>query len=146
MAKSLAPFETRRIEPLCGQGRFSAFTLIEILVVLAIIGILAALLLPALSKAKAKGRQAACANNLRQLALGYQMYTADHDGRLPENVPEGRAGDSWVAGNMKSAEDSTNQALIRQSKLSPYANHVSTFHCPADTSESRGTPRVAVIR
>ena len=130
------------IERLCSRERCFGLTLIEILVVLAIIGILAALLLPTLSMAKAKGRQAACANNLRQLALGFQMYAADHEGRLPENLPEGRPGDSWVAGNMKVAGDATNQTLIRQGQLFPYANHVATYHCPADFSESRGVPRV----
>src|SRR5690242_9757367 len=77
---------------------FLAFTLIEILVVLAIIAILAALLLPGLSSAKARGKQIGCANNLRQLALGFQMYAADNDGRLPENPPSGEMNSSWVSG------------------------------------------------
>src|SRR5437870_2147676 len=76
----------------------SAFTLVEVLVVLTIIAILAALLLPALSSAKAKGKQIGCANNLKQLALGFQMYAADNDGRLPQNTPLSQGNDSWVAG------------------------------------------------
>src|SRR5262245_54123480 len=64
------------------QSRLGAFTLIELLVVLAIIAILAALLLPALSLAKDSARRVACANDMRQLAVAAILYTGDNDSTL----------------------------------------------------------------
>jgi prepilin-type N-terminal cleavage/methylation domain-containing protein len=69
-----------------------AFTLIELLVVIAIIAILAALLLPALSKAKEKGRQTYCINSERQQALAVFMYVDDHADALP---PGGVSRSQW---------------------------------------------------
>lgn len=59
------------------------FTLLELLVTISILGILAALLLPVLSKAKDKGRQAACQNNLHQIAIGFQLYYQESDDEFP---------------------------------------------------------------
>ena len=61
----------------------SGFTLIEVLVVIAIIGVLAALLVPAFSRAKAKAENAVCLGQLRQLGIATRMYAGDHDNRMP---------------------------------------------------------------
>jgi prepilin-type N-terminal cleavage/methylation domain-containing protein len=123
-------------------ARPDAFTLIEILVVLAIILILAALLLPALSSAKARSRQAGCANNLKQLALGFQLYVADNETRLPENTPAGRGDNPWVRGDMKNPQEATNQVYIRQCKLFPYVGQVGVYRCPADQGRAGSVANV----
>jgi prepilin-type processing-associated H-X9-DG protein len=112
-----------------------------LLVVIAIIAVLAALLLPGLAMAKSRAARVSCANNLKQLALSSQMYAADSEGRLAENVPVPPGTNSWVLGNMKSPTESTNRAFIRRSKYFPYASQEATYRCAADRSHSGGILR-----
>ncbi len=114
----------------------SAFTLIELLVVIAIIAILAALLLPALSKAKAKATGISCLNNLKQLTLAAHCYAGDFHDALPPNLVNNNS--AWVGGDVSVSPDWTNDYFIRVSALFPYNSSVDIYRCPADKFPIKG--------
>ena len=107
------------------------FTLIELLTVVATIAVLAALLLPVLSKAKIKAQRTACLSNLRQLGVCWFMYKEDNSGFLAESYPVNNP-DVWVQGDMTKLDEAGNADLIRQGKLYSYNQAVPIYHCPTD--------------
>jgi prepilin-type N-terminal cleavage/methylation domain-containing protein/prepilin-type processing-associated H-X9-DG protein len=116
----------------------AAFTLIELLVVIAIIAILAGMLLPALAKAKLKGQQTVCLNNLKQLQLCWTMYADDFNDNLVPNDPNvGPGSQSWILGYMQDNNvDSTNKTLIEKGTLFPYNKSTAIYRCPTDLGRS----------
>ncbi len=119
------------------------FTLVEMLVVIAVISILAALLMPALSQAKARAQAIACMNNTKQLAVAWQVYAGDNAERLPYNL--GLVGSSfrtdlnWVNNVMTwdTSSDNTNLETLTKASLGSFVGgSTAVYRCPSDQALS----------
>ena len=140
----IAPVRTKR----------NGFTLIELLVVIAIIAILAAMLLPALSKAKQKAQGVNCMGNIRQILLGWKMYDGDNNDFFPINATTTATSIiddlDWVSceEDYRGNPDDTNTARLvdsNHSQLAPYLPNPNVYKCPTDPSLDQGLtgqPRV----
>lgn len=125
------------------RGRSSAFTLIELLVVIAIVAVLASLLLPALSKAKAQAHRGQCISNQRQLIFTWLMYAGDHDEML---VPNGENGTGehafnllWINGaghpNLHSFTNDLHLVDSKYAAFAPYLRSPRIYRCPSDSGK-----------
>jgi prepilin-type N-terminal cleavage/methylation domain-containing protein/prepilin-type processing-associated H-X9-DG protein len=130
-----------------------AFTLIELLVVIAIIAILAAMLLPALNKAKIQTQGTSCINNMKQLQLIWYMYATDNNDTMPLNITYTQSGNDgppesgqvggpypcWVTGNMQNSTEQLNADLLIDpnttwGSIGPVTKNTGIYKCPGDRS------------
>src|ERR1035437_7863567 len=127
--------KTRRVTIVSGalthgvEGQSRAFTVIELLGVIAIIAILAGMLLPAAAKAKAKAKETQCLNDYKQLQLCYQMYIGDNNDQLPLNFVNNPP-QNWILGRAQTDVTTTN---IQNGVLYPYNKSAAIYACPANT-------------
>ncbi len=126
-------------------ARQDGFTLMELLIVIAIMAVLSGILLPTLNKGRSRSQAISCLNNLRQLQMAFQMYTHDNADILPANnfvdalkIGAGVGaivGPSWCPGDPRNDFTTEN---VQKGELFPYTRSVAIYHCPADYSKLAG--------
>jgi prepilin-type N-terminal cleavage/methylation domain-containing protein/prepilin-type processing-associated H-X9-DG protein len=117
---------------ICCHGRAWAFSLVEMLCVMAIIGVLAALLLPALNQAQARAQRVACVSNLHELGIAFQSFAQDHNSRFPMQVPAAAGG---ALEFVQSAYSLNGRFYFAFRLFQPLSNELVTpklLVCPAD--------------
>jgi prepilin-type processing-associated H-X9-DG protein len=130
--------------------------LIELVFVIAVLVMLAGLLLPILARVRTRAQGAECLDNLRQLQIGWRLYSGDNDGKivfvggenslvteLPDaNAQPGGSKSQWVLGRVDQPWVCTNVELIENGLVYPYIDGVSIYKCPADRKLVNGLPTV----
>jgi prepilin-type N-terminal cleavage/methylation domain-containing protein/prepilin-type processing-associated H-X9-DG protein len=112
------------------RHQIRAFTLVELLVVIAVIAILAAILFPVLNKAKQRSQTADCLNNMKQLQVCYRMYVDDNNDYLPPNEGVHDVDVSWVLGDAQTDVTTSN---LQNGLIFQYNHQVKIYVCPANT-------------
>lgn len=122
-----------------GQAGAQAFSLIELLIVIAIITILAAMLLPTLTRSKEKSKMIGCLSNLRQLEVSWHLYAVDNSDLLPPNNSIMSIANSAISSGISWCPDhartDTNTVDLEKGVLFPYNRSPAIYHCPADISK-----------
>lgn len=134
MHRGAPSLHTERVQEDFSGSKLAAFTLVELLVTLAVVSVLATLLLPAMARSKGRAKEAVCIGNLKQINVGFHLYLADNEGRFPAGFRWPGRWQVWNSKEFYGGRDGidTNTPPARVRPLFPYLGASEVYRCPAD--------------